>query len=92
MLKQHKFFTELVQVLTKIDDRELMEDLLIGIFTPKELEEIPIRLQIVKALKKEIPQREIAHAFKVGVATVSRGSREIKKGHFKAVKVNNQPK
>lgn len=88
IVKHDKFFNELIQTLIDINDKSLMEDFLIGILTPKEREEIPVRLQIVKALKRGIPHREIADALKVGVATVSRGSREIKKGRFKVVKVN----
>lgn len=87
-MKQNKFFKELIQILIYIDDKSLMEDFLIGILTPKEREEIPVRLQIVKDLKGGIPQREIAHKLGVGVATVSRGSMEIKKGRFKVIKVD----
>lgn len=88
IMKHNKFFKELIQTLIDIDDKSLMEDFLVGILTPKEREEIPIRLQIVKDLKSGIPQREIAGKLKVGVATVSRGSREIKKGRFKVIKVD----
>lgn len=89
-MKHDEFFNELIQTLINIDDKSLMEDFLIGILTPKEREEIPVRLQIVKALKAGTPHREIADALKVGVATVSRGSREIKKSRFKVIKINKQ--
>ena len=62
-----------------------MENLLLGILTPKELAEIPQRLQIVKMLKKGISHHEIAEKLGVGVATVTRGSTEIKKGRFQYV-------
>lgn len=87
-MNHNKFLNELVQTLVGIKDEKLMKDFLIGILTPKELEEIPVRLQIVKALKKKTSHRKIANDLKIGVATVSRGSREIKAGRFKAVKVN----
>ena len=54
-------------------------------FTPKELIEIPNRLLIVKMLKKGAPQQEIAKRIQVGVATVTRGAREIQKGRFNNV-------
>ena len=63
-----------------------MKDFLLGIFTPKELEEIPARLQIVKMLKKGIAQHKVAEKLGVGIATVTRGSKELQKGRFKAVK------
>lgn len=63
---------------TKKDAREFLD----GILTPKEKEELAIRLQIVKMLKKGIPQHEIASKLGVGIATVTRGSKEIAKGNF----------
>lgn len=76
---------DLIDILLKIKKEEEMRDFLEGILTPKELEEIPTRLQIVKMLKKGIPQQEIAEKLGVGIATVTRGSREIKKGRFKNI-------
>ncbi len=76
---------ELIDLLLSIRDRKGMEDFLLGILTPKELLEIPTRLQIVKKLKAGMPQHEIADELKVGIATVTRGSTEIKKGRFKNI-------
>ena len=76
---------ELIDLLLNIKNREKMEDFLLGILTPKELQEIPTRLQIVKMLRKGISQHEIAGKLGVGIATVTRGSREIKLGRFKVV-------
>lgn len=76
---------ELIDLLLSIKTREEMEDFLFGILTPKELEEIPTRLSIVKMLKKGFPQHKIAEELRVGIATVTRGSREIQKGRFKVV-------
>lgn len=76
---------ELIDLLLSIKNREEMENFLLGIFTPKELEEIPTRLQIVKMLKKGTSQHEIAEKLGVGIATVTRGSKEIQLGRFKVV-------
>ena len=62
-----------------------MEDFLKGILTPQEIEQLSLRLEIVKRLKRGEPQRKIAEDLKVGIATVTRGSRELKKGRFKYV-------
>lgn len=62
-----------------------MENFLYGILTPQELEEISVRLQIVKMLKKGIPQHDIAEKLGIGVATVTRGSKEIAKGRFSSI-------
>ena len=73
---------ELVNTLLQAKNYDDMLDLLKGLLTIGEIEEIARRLQIVKLLKEGVPQREIASRLKVGVATVTRGSREIKKGRF----------
>jgi TrpR family trp operon transcriptional repressor len=76
---------EFIEALTSMNTEEKMQNFLEGILTPKELEEIPTRLQIVKMLKEGIPQHEIAERLHIGIATVTRGSKEIQKGNFKYV-------
>jgi len=61
-------------------------DFLEGIHTPQELESLLVRLDIIKRLKRNETQRHIAKKLNIGIATVSRGAREIKKGRFKYVK------
>lgn len=82
---RNKQLQELINLLLTIKTEEKMEDFLLGILTPKEQLEIPMRLRIVKMLKQSIPQQEIAEILGVGVATVTRGSRELQKGRFKVV-------
>lgn len=77
-----KFLDELIIVLLQLRNQKEMLNFLKGILTPQEMEEIPTRLQIVKMLKAGIPQHEIAKKLGVGVATVTRGSKEIQKGRF----------
>jgi len=80
-----KYLDQLIKVFLSAKNREEMLNLLEGILTPQELLEIPMRLEIVKRLKKGDPQHQIAEDLQVGVATVTRGSREIKRGKFKYV-------
>ena len=80
-----KKLDDLVTTLTKITSEEEMRDLLEGILTPKELVEIPTRLEIVRLLKQGVSQHKIAQKLDVGVATVTRGSKEVQKGHFKYI-------
>lgn len=77
-----KYFEELIEELLKIKGKKVMKNFLLGLFTEQEQEEIPTRVQIVKMLKKGIPQQEIAEKLKIGVATVTRGSKSIKQGQF----------
>jgi TrpR family transcriptional regulator, trp operon repressor len=85
MNNKSKEFDELMELILKTKAKKELENLLLGILTPKELMEIPNRLKIVKLLKRGIAHQEIASKLHVGVATVTRGSREIQKGRFKYV-------
>ena len=76
----------LADVLLKIHTMSEMNEFLKGLFTEGELEEIAKRIQIIKKLKNGIPQHRIAKELGVGVATVTRGSKEIQKGRFAQVK------
>lgn len=76
---------ELIDEFLKHNSTEKMKNFLVGILTPQEIDEISMRLQIVKMLKKGIPQHEIAERLKIGIATVTRGSKELQRGNFKYV-------
>lgn len=76
---------KLIDAFLEMKTKEQMTNLLRGILTLKELDELTRRLQIVELLKKGVPQHQIAEKLKVGVATVTRGSRELKMGRFKYI-------
>lgn len=78
--------SSLVQVFLSVKNDEEMKNLLEGLLTPTELEEFVQRIEIVKLLKKGMGQHAIAKKLGIGVATVTRGAKEIKKGNFKYVK------
>ncbi len=73
----------LSRIITDLKTEQQADDFLLSLFTPDELLELNKRLQIVKLLKQGLSQREIAQILNVGVATVSRGSHELKIGKFK---------
>lgn len=75
-------FKQFVMQLCSYSDKKSLESFLGAILTPKEKMELGKRLQIIKMLKKGLPQREIAEKLGVGLATVTRGSRELAKGNF----------
>jgi len=77
-----RYYNSLVEAFLSLRTKKDMRGFLDGVLTPKEREEIPVRLQIVRLLKKGIPQHQIASKLRVGVATVTRGSKEIAKGNF----------
>ncbi len=78
---------DLLSKLLKNQDEKDLPYLLSSLFTPVEIKSFAKRLLIVLNLKKEISQHEIADKLKVGVLTVTRGSREIKKGKFKFIEL-----
>ena len=80
-----KNIKDLIETLLQVQNRDDMFDLLKGLLTLGELEEVSCRLQIVKLLKAGMPQREIAEKLRVGIATVTRGSKELKQGRFKKI-------
>ncbi|MDP2643189.1 MAG: YerC/YecD family TrpR-related protein [Candidatus Peregrinibacteria bacterium] len=71
---------ELADAVMEIKERQEAKDFLKNILTPGELDEIVKRLQIIKLLKKGVPQREIAKKLDVSIGTITRGSRELKYG------------
>jgi len=81
-----KYLEDLIEEFLKIKDKKVMRNFLMGLFTEQELEEIPTRIQIVKMIKKGLPQQKIAEKLGIGVATVTRGSKEIQKGRFINIK------
>jgi len=75
-----KYIEELAEVLVSIKKGAVAESFLHNILTPSELEEISVRLQIVKLLMEGVAQRDVAKKLGVSMGTVSRGSRELKYG------------
>ncbi len=84
---------ELIEVISKISkDKQLLADFIQAILTPHEFENIAVRWQIVKKLEKGEYQESIAEDLHLGIATVTRGSREMRKkegGFRRALKVIN---
>lgn len=78
-----EYLKELSERMVSIKEPKLMESFLKTILTPKELEEVATRLQILKMLKDGVPQRKIASELGVSIGTISRGSREIQYGDRK---------
>ncbi|OGI85899.1 hypothetical protein A3A01_01175 [Candidatus Nomurabacteria bacterium RIFCSPLOWO2_01_FULL_39_17] len=71
---------EVVDVIHKIaQNRGLLGDFIKDILTPREFDNIGVRWQIVKRLGKGEHHQAIAEFLHLGVATVTRGSREMRK-------------
>lgn len=80
-----QYMDQLIQILLSLKTERDVTAFLDAILTPKELDEIPKRLEIIKLLKQGMPQKEISKTLGVGIATVTRGSKELHKGSFKNI-------
>lgn len=74
-----KTMNEVAKVLCSIRDVELMHRFLESILTPRELEEIGGRWEIVKLLERGVSQRQVAKKLRMSLCKITRGSRELKK-------------
>ncbi len=82
-------FDEFITTVNQIQDKSLLEDFLRSITTANERKELSQRLEIIKRLLDGQPQHKIAEDLGVGVATVTRGSKELSEGRFKALRKND---
>ena len=76
---QKRHLNELTSTILGLKNPEEVLNFLNWILTPQEFEQLPVRLQIVKMLKNRVPQRKIAKSLGVGIATVTRGAKEVQK-------------
>ncbi len=92
-LKKYKDeFTRVLRDTAK--SAELFQEVLIDFYTPAEYDELAIRWQIVKLLSEGTSHRDIADKHKIGICTVTRGSRELRnpKGGFNHILKGNKQK
>lgn len=81
----HSNLNQLIIVIRSCTNEKDLVNLLTGLLTPQEIEVMATRIEIVKQLKKKVPQREIAERLGVGIGTITHGSRELKRGNFKVI-------
>lgn len=83
--QSEKYTEELIKAISKEGhNRDLLKSFLKDLLTPKEYKDIGIRWQIVRRLVNKNKHRQIAQDLKIGIGTVTRGSRELndKNGGF----------
>jgi TrpR family trp operon transcriptional repressor len=79
-------FKDFIDLTYSIRDKKLLEDFLLGVTTSKERAELSQRVEIMKRLIAGEPQQKIATELGVGIATVTRGSKELSQGRFKVLR------
>jgi Trp operon repressor len=75
---QRAFQQELVGLFAHLKSAGQISRFLGDLLTPGEYNELALRWQIVKLLSKGLSIREVAYRLGVAIATVERGSRELK--------------
>lgn len=83
-------FKDVIELVYSIRDKRLLEDFLIGVTTASERSELAQRVEIIKRLLAGEPQHKIARDLGVGIATVTRGSKELAAGRFKVLRQTDE--
>lgn len=83
-------FNDFVELVHGIHDKKLLEDFLVGVTTAKERGGLTVRVEIIKRLMAGEPQHKIAQELGVGIATVTRGSKELSRGRFKVMRQKHE--
>jgi TrpR family trp operon transcriptional repressor len=78
-------FSNVIDLIHTTSDKAMLANLLIGLTTAKERQELVKRVEIIKRLIDGQPHHKIAADLGVGVATVTRGSKELAQGRFKVL-------
>lgn len=79
-------FDEFIELTYATRDKQLLKDFLIAVTTEKERHDLAQRVKIVKRLLAGQVQAKIASDLGVGIATVTRGSKELSQGRFKVLR------
>ena len=83
-----KYVDELLEILQKTaKDRGFLDEFLQDLLTPTEYDVLAVRWQIVKLIAEGMGQREITDKLRTGIATVTRGSRELRDKHGAFMKI-----
>lgn len=73
--------TEISNLLSRINDPDLIEDFFHQILTPAEINTLDKRWELLKMLDRGISQRFIARQLHISLCKITRGSRELKKNN-----------
>ena len=78
---------EIAQIISEIDDAQLIEDFFYSILTDNEISNVSSRWAIVKQLETGTSQRKIAKNLHLSLCKITRGSRELKKNNSPLKKI-----
>lgn len=70
---------KLIQLIQSTQDKKELKKLFEVLLTPKEIQNIEERIQILELLSKGKTQREIAKELSISITTVTRGNKMLPK-------------
>ena len=68
-------------VLCGISDSDQMQEFLTEIMTPSERRDLALRWELMRRLKKGLPQRQIAAELGISLCKITRGAKILKQDH-----------
>jgi len=69
---------DLEKAVARIDDAAAMHRFFEEIFTPAERRTLGLRWELMRLLRQEVPQRDIAERLNISLCKITRGSRILK--------------
>jgi len=75
-----KHLSDIYALFASVENEKEAEMLLKDILTPQELESVAERWQLIQALHKGVPQRDVAEKLGISISKITRGSRAMQFG------------
>ena len=75
-----KHISEIYELFASVGSKKEAEILLRDILTPQELASVAERWQLIRALAKGTPQRDISKKLNLSISKITRGSRMLQYG------------
>ena len=72
---------DICTVLSDIIDSDQMQEFLSEMLTPSERRDLVLRWELMRRLKKGIPQRQIAAELGISLCKITRGAKILKQDH-----------
>jgi TrpR family trp operon transcriptional repressor len=70
--------SDISTVLCRIDDVQQMQSFLSEILTPSEQRDLALRWELMRRLRKGVPQRKIAADLGISLCKITRGAKVLK--------------
>lgn len=70
--------SELIEIISRTDDKDLLQKFFSEILTEAELKDLSLRWELMKKLREGIPQRQIASELGISLCKITRGAKILK--------------